>query len=166
MLELQMRVRQGESMRYSNKHIKDMNQYSKSIGLNDQLFEYPKSQEQADALLLLQEDGFAVMSMGYIKMNHPNIHEATKIEEAANKKLRELIRYCRKINSSYALTVEDQLKHIVLPPLSEHRTLSVERKGIRKEYLLKLKELGFKSKSEEIANILLELINDLINDIE
>jgi len=161
-----MRVKQGALMRYSNQHIEEMKQYSKSIGLTDQLFEYPKTKEQADGLLLLQEDGFAMLSMGYIKMNFEGMNTPSRDQERANNKLQELIAYCEKINSSYALTARDQLEYIVLPPLSKHRTLSAERKVIKAGYVSELNELAFNGKSNEIAEVLIKIVDELVTRIK
>lgn len=163
MQELQMKVRQGESMRYSEKHIEDIIQYSRSIGLNDQLFGYPKSKEQADGLLLLQDDvrdlpDFIAMDELFIAEHYKQIDEPTKNELSAKKKLKGLIEYCEKINSAESLTALSQLENIELPKSNGYNTSAALHKRIKKEYLDKVEKLGFKSKSEEIVNL---LINDM-----
>lgn len=160
MQNLLLRVRQGELMRYSDQHIEEMKQYSKSIGLNDQLFEYPKTKEQADGLLLLQDDvrdlpDFIVMDELYIAEHYKQIDEPTKIELSANKKLKGLIEYCEKINSAESLTALSLLENIELPKSNGCNTSAALHKRIKKEYLDKVEKLGFKSKSEEIVNSLL-----------
>lgn len=147
-------------MRYSEKHIEDMIQYSRFIGLNDQLFGYPKSKEQADGLLLLQDDvrdlpDFIAIDELFIAEHYKKIHEATQLEVEANKKLKGLIEYCEKINSAESLTALSQLENIELPKSNGCNTSAALHKRIKKEYLDKVEKLGFKSKSEEIVNSLL-----------
>jgi hypothetical protein len=144
-------------------HYNKIKPYSKEIGLDHSLIDFPKTKEQADALLKMQEDGFVIMELGYLKMHFDGIKDPTRDQESANKKLQEIIAYCESINSADALTVADQLRHIELPEAKGRETFASRLKEIRTEYTTQLNDLGFASKSKEIADALINLIDHRFN---
>jgi len=136
---------------FDTKYEKDS--YCAKSGLDQMLFQYVSTKEQAKELLNIIDD--LKSNVDYkndIKASEKELHNADTEEAAANKKLQELILYCEKYDHSNEANI---LKSILLPqPTAQKRmTPSLQNTELKKKLIQQLKDNGFKNITKLISAI-------------
>jgi len=144
-------------MRYKTSDLEKWRNKGKEIGLHPSLRDFPRSEDQADRLLEIQqmvEDHYKNV-IGV--MDRYSFKGAQREEEQAFKKLNELIDYCSKFTDPEADKTVKQLEKIKLPLATDpNRYKTQQMKVWMRKDLIRLLD-GFKNK-QKIISALITLI--------